>query len=181
MRKKGQNCPFLLSVADLRVKGFQKPLVLALLVRYCTGSLASRLTGSLTLTAAALCSRSLQVCCIDGLNVLHSETLPQKKFNYIISQIRRIFKCSMQKRKKFTSSVAIRRTITFCADGYCYFGGFLWGAFTPEMPPQILPPQISSSRTGLPAVPCQNSPTANRIPHSNSPQHSPVSQPLRRR
>ncbi|ERJ92503.1 hypothetical protein RUMCAL_02342 [Ruminococcus callidus ATCC 27760] len=32
--------------------------------------------------------------------MLHSETLPQKKFNYIISQIRRIFKRSMQKRKK---------------------------------------------------------------------------------
>ena len=100
MRKKGQNCPFLLSVADLRVKGFQKPLVLALLVRYCTGSLASRLTGSLTLAAAALCSRSLQVCCIDGLNVLHSETLPQKKFNSIISQIARILKRLLQKGKK---------------------------------------------------------------------------------
>lgn len=25
---------------------------------------------------------------------------PKKKFNYIISQIRRIFKCYMQKRKK---------------------------------------------------------------------------------
>ena len=77
MRKKGQNCPFLLSVADLRVKGFQKPLVLALLVRYCTGSLASRLTGSLTLTAAALFSRLLEVSLIDGLNVLHLSILPK--------------------------------------------------------------------------------------------------------
>ena len=181
MRKKGQNCPFLLSVADLRVKGFQKPLVLALLVRYCTGSLASRLTGSLTLAAAALCSRSLQVCCIDGLNVLHSETLPQKSLTTLYHKSAGFSSVLCKNGKKFTSSVAIRRTVAFCADGYCYFGGFLWGAFTPEMPPQILPPQISSSRTGLPAVPCQNSPTANRIPHSISPQHSPVSQPLRRR
>ena len=51
---------------------------LALLVSYCAGSLASRLTGSLTLTAAALCSRSLQVSCIDGLDVLHSEPSPKK-------------------------------------------------------------------------------------------------------
>ena len=76
--------------------------------------------------------------------------------------------------KKFTSSVEIRRTVTFCADGYCYFGGFLWGAFTPEMPPQILPPQISSSRTGLPAVPCQNSPTAvNRKHQKRGLPHQP--------
>ena len=76
MRKKGQNCPFLLSVADLRVKGFQKPLVLALLVRYCTGSLASRLTGSLTLTAAALLSRFLEISLIDSLNVFHNNNPP---------------------------------------------------------------------------------------------------------
>ena len=64
MRKKGQNCPFLLSVADLRVKGFQKPLVLALLVRYCTGSLASRLTGCLTFATSTLLNRVLKVLCI---------------------------------------------------------------------------------------------------------------------
>ena len=74
-------------------------LVLALLVRYCAGSLACRLTGSLALAAAALFSRCLQVGLVDGLDVLHSKPSP-KKFILIISQIRPIFKRSARERKK---------------------------------------------------------------------------------
>lgn len=181
MRKKGQRTvPFFYRLQTC-VKRFKNHLVFALLVRYCAGSLASRLTGSLTLAAAALCSRSLQVCCIDGLDVLHSKPSPKKSLTTLYHKSAGFSSVLCKNGKKFTSSAAIRRTVASGTGSCRYFGGFLWGAFTPEMPPQILPPQISSSRTGLPAVPCQNSPTASRIPHSSSPQHSPVSQPLRRR
>lgn len=44
----------------------------ALLVSYCAGSLASRLAGSLTLTATALFSRLLEVSLIDRFDMLHS-------------------------------------------------------------------------------------------------------------
>ncbi len=53
------------------VKKLQKNLSLTLLVCNCAGSLASRLAGCLALAAAALLCAFLQICLVDGLNVLH--------------------------------------------------------------------------------------------------------------
>ena len=103
MRKKGhRTVPFFYRLQTC-VKRFKNHLVFALLVRYCAGSLASRLTGSLTLAAAALCSRSLQVCCIDGLDVLHSKPSPKKSLTTLYHKITGFSSVPCKIGKKFTS------------------------------------------------------------------------------
>jgi len=55
-------------------------LPFALLVCNGARSLAGRLARSLTLTAAALSSRFLQICLIDGLDVLHNKNPPYQTY-----------------------------------------------------------------------------------------------------
>ena len=56
-------------------------LLLALLVSNCAGSFARRLTGSLALTAAALCSGAFEICLVDGDDMLHWKDLQKKDCN----------------------------------------------------------------------------------------------------
>ena len=56
-------------------------LFLALLIGNRAGGLAGRLAGGLALAAAALCRRLLEVCAVQGLDMLHwfSPSLPHLK------------------------------------------------------------------------------------------------------
>ena len=69
-------------ISDLVQK--RSSILLALLVCNCAGSLAGRLTRSLTLSAAALSSRSLEVSFIDSFDMLHIEIPPNYIFYYYI-------------------------------------------------------------------------------------------------
>ena len=62
-------------------------LPFALLVCNGAGSLAGRLAGSLTLTAATLCSRFLQICLVNGLDVLHNKNPPYQTYLQFFTSI----------------------------------------------------------------------------------------------
>lgn len=82
------------------VKKCQKNLSLTLLVCNCAGSLASGLAGCLALAAAALLCGLLQICLVDGLDVLHSVSLhfcSSKLFFYIIPY----FACDCKRKRHF--------------------------------------------------------------------------------
>lgn len=147
-------------------------LVLALLVCYCAGSLACRLTGNLALTAAALFSRCLQVSLVDGLDVLHSKPSP-KKFILIISQIRPIFKRSARERKK----------VYILTDNFPmlspYRGGCFRGRLTPATPPVALLSISTSPFHSVPASCSHSTPASTSSRYSSTPHCRPVRSPLR--
>ena len=57
--------------------------ILALLISYTAGSLASRLARGLALAAAAVLSGLAKVLCIKCLNTLHNYNPPLKVFYYV--------------------------------------------------------------------------------------------------
>ena len=71
---------------SLYTRSLQKrsSVLLALLVSNSAGSLAGRLAGGLALTAAALCSRGLEVSFIDSFDMLHIKIPPNYIFYYYI-------------------------------------------------------------------------------------------------
>ena len=88
----------------LHVFNWHIRLVLALLIGNRAGCLTCRLTRSLTLSAAALFSRCLQISLVDCSDVLHRKPSPNITILYIITHFLISFKPIPQRYKKFTSS-----------------------------------------------------------------------------
>ena len=128
-------------------------LSLALLICNGTGCLTSRLTRCLTLTAAALSSCCLQICLIDGLDMFHMESLPNRWIiSSILTQIHAFFNSLCYKIQNFyilhnfISSYRQAFSIIFH-----YRGGLCTRVFTPHTPPIQLQSKIRISFIHVPA------------------------------